>query len=117
MSPKNPGPCVIEGCGSQGPFRKFTENAKNNSIIYKTHETYNYLQINDQLCQSHYLLIVEPYRGRDADSTDDIEANFDYWSDIKVKRHEDNVTLSNEDFALLPEAKREKEELVIREGN
>ncbi|CAJ0755902.1 9325_t:CDS:2 [Entrophospora sp. SA101] len=110
MSPKNPGPCVIEGCGSQGPFRKFTENAKNNSIIYKTHETYNYLQINDQLCQSHYLLIVEPYRGRDAgkkrrseeldviyivedvelfhileDSTDDIEANFDYWSDIKVK--------------------------------
>ncbi|CAJ0753147.1 241_t:CDS:2 [Entrophospora sp. SA101] len=60
MSPKNPGPCVIEGCGSQGPFRKFTENAKNNSIIYKTHETYNYLQINE-FGNVREPLIIEKY--------------------------------------------------------
>lgn len=63
MPLKNPGPCVVKGCESHGPFRKFTENAKNNSIRYRTCETYNYIQLNDQLCQTHYLLVAEPYRG------------------------------------------------------
>ena len=63
MLPKNLGTCVIvEGCESHAPFRKFTETAKNNAIINETYKTYSYLQVDDQLCQSHYLSIVVPYR-------------------------------------------------------
>src|SRR5437773_589817 len=63
MLPKNLGPCVIvEGCESHAPFRKFTETAKNNAIINETYKTYSYLQVDDQLCQSHYLSIVVPYK-------------------------------------------------------
>ena len=63
MLPKNLGPCVIvEGCESHAPFRKFTETAKNNAIINETYKTYSYLQVDDQLCQPHYLSIVVPYR-------------------------------------------------------
>ncbi|CAJ0767697.1 20881_t:CDS:2, partial [Entrophospora sp. SA101] len=85
MSPKNPGPCVIEGCGSQEPYRGRDAGKKRRS------EELDVIYIVEDVELFHIL----------EDSTDDIEANFDYWSDIKVKRHEDNVTLSNEDFALL----------------
>ncbi|CAJ0756986.1 13443_t:CDS:2 [Entrophospora sp. SA101] len=61
--PKIHGPCVLEGCESHDPFRKFTEAAKCSSIINKTYETYNYLQVGDQLCHLHYLSIVVPDRG------------------------------------------------------
>ena len=53
MLPKNLDPCVI--VESHAPFRKF-------AIINETYKTYSYLQVDDQLCQSHYLSIVVPYR-------------------------------------------------------
>ena len=123
---KNFGPCVVEGCESHGPFRAFTEFSKTKAIINKTHEAYNYLQVGDQLCHSHYLLIVEPNRGNPdkkqrseeleevkddhkefelshilENSTDNIEINFDHWSDIYISYHENEVFLSNENFNVL----------------
>src|SRR5688500_5354188 len=34
-------------------------------------------------------------------SSDNVEENFDYWSDININNHEDKVSLSNENFDIL----------------
>ena|SRR5687768_5157496 len=34
-------------------------------------------------------------------SSDNVEENFDYWSDININNHKDKVSLSNENFDLL----------------
>src|SRR5688572_24525049 len=110
-------------------FRTFTEDSKNKAIKHKTYEDYNYLKIGDQLCHPHYLSIVVPNRGNDKkrrsgdfgeifivddddstefklshileNSSDNVEENFDYWSDININNHKDKVSLSNENFDLL----------------
>ena len=62
----NNGPCKVKDCDKNDPniykFRKFTQLSKEKAIKTNTYQNYNYLQINDQLCFSHYLSIVEANR-------------------------------------------------------
>ncbi|CAJ0752416.1 18791_t:CDS:2 [Entrophospora sp. SA101] len=86
--PKNHGPCVLEGCESHGPFRKFTEAAKCREFgeIHIVENDYMKVEL------SHIL----------ENSTDDIDVNFDYWSDININYHEDGKkSLSKESFDIL----------------
>jgi hypothetical protein len=64
----NNGPCKVNGYDKNDPnkykFKGFTEYAKTKAISADTYQNYNYLQIGDQLCLSHYLSIVEADRNR-----------------------------------------------------
>jgi hypothetical protein len=63
---RNLGPCKIENCENQDPniirFRTFTEIAKQKIITNGLYDVYTYLEIGDQLCQYHYMSIVEADR-------------------------------------------------------
>src|SRR6266542_4258488 len=98
MLPKNLGPCVIvEGCESHAPFRKFTETAKNNAIINETYKTYSYLQVDDQLCQSHYLSIVEEVLVKSKDQENLEKSTL---LKIKIKKNEYHFTTLNKNVEL-----------------
>ena len=61
--PKNLGPCNVLNCEAKDVlFRRFTKYGLSNAIGDSTYNDYNYLQINDQLCPQHYLLIVQSKR-------------------------------------------------------
>src|SRR5437870_4224158 len=131
----NNGPCKVRGCDKNDPdkykFKKFTEYAKKKAISADTFRNYNYLQINDQICYSHYLSIVEADRNRNKNkkrkldefgivhiedddgctefglshflenSNNNNELNFVHWSNINVKYYDDKVSLSKDNFDLL----------------
>ena len=64
----NNGPCKVKDCNNNDSnkhkFRKFTQLSKEKAIRTNTYQNYNYLQIGDQFCFSHYLLIVEADRNK-----------------------------------------------------
>jgi len=130
----NSGPCKVNGCDKNDPtkykFKRFTEYAKTKAIRADTYQNYNYLQIGDQLCLSHYLSIVEADRNKknknkkrkleefdeiyieDDDHTEfglsyflensnDNKLNFNHWSNVNVKYYDDEVSLSKNNFDLL----------------
>ena len=130
----NSGPCKVNGCDKNDPtkykFKRFTEYAKTKVIRADTYQNYNYLQIGDQLCLSHYLSIVEADRNKknknkkrkleefdeiyieDDDHTEfglsyflensnDNKLNFNHWSNVNVKYYDDEVSLSKNNFDLL----------------
>ncbi|RIB15013.1 hypothetical protein C2G38_2193431 [Gigaspora rosea] len=72
MPPKlNKGPCNVRDCNNNtSHYYKFTENAFQKSKEKNTFDNYNYLSINDQLCDTHYLIIVEPDRHNKRKSVD-----------------------------------------------
>ncbi|CAG8781352.1 2964_t:CDS:1, partial [Gigaspora rosea] len=72
MPPKlNKGPCNVRDCNNNAScYYKFTENAFQKSKEKNTFDIYNYLSINDQLCDTHYLIIVEPDRHNKRKSVD-----------------------------------------------
>jgi len=127
--------CKVKDCNNNDSnkhkFKKFTQLSKENAIRTNTYQNYNYLQIGDQLCFSHYLLIVEADRNKnkkrkseefneinirnDDDNTEFIEfdlsyflntnnndkLNFNYWFNINIKYYDDKIILSKNDFDLL----------------
>ncbi|CAG8484934.1 5430_t:CDS:2 [Ambispora gerdemannii] len=65
MGIRNTGPCSVLNCDKETiKFRRFTPLAYKKSIEKHTFGSYSYLQIGQQLCQKHYLCIVEPDRSR-----------------------------------------------------
>src|ERR1044071_10137905 len=64
----NNGPCKVKDCNNNDSnkhkFRKFTQLSKEKAIRTNTYQNYNYLQIGDQFCFSHYLLIIEADRNK-----------------------------------------------------
>src|SRR2546423_14333833 len=105
---RNLGPCKIENCENQDPntirFRTFTNFAKTKVRNNGLHDIYSYLEIGDQLCQYHYMLIIEADRNDNKkrsvgfekdyiievqlsdllkDPIDD-DINFNYWSGINI---------------------------------
>nr|CAG8476011.1 14333_t:CDS:2 [Entrophospora candida] len=100
--PKNLGPCNVLNCEAKDVlFRRFTEHGLSNAIRDSTYNDYNYLQINDQLCPQHYLLIVQSKRNplnqkrksRDFENDNLIEDNLITNDDII----EDNL-IANDDI-------------------
>ena len=111
---RNLGPCKIENCENQDPntirFRTFTNFAKTKVRNNGLHDIYSYLEIGDQLCQYHYMLIIEADRndnkkrrsvGSEKDNIEkdyiievqlsdllkdpiDDDINFNYWSGINI---------------------------------
>jgi hypothetical protein len=130
---RNLGPCKIKNCENQNPhiirFRTFTEIAKNKVLKNELYDIYNYLEIGDQLCQYHYMLIVEAGRNDnnnkkrkpgefekvdiEKDYTTEVQLsdllknpidddiNFNYWSTININIYENEVSLSNDSFDIL----------------
>jgi hypothetical protein len=60
--PKNLGPCIMSGCDNPAPYRKLQtktiEKIRNKDLENK----YYFLEEGDQLCNRHYMKIVEPDR-------------------------------------------------------
>ncbi|RIB30423.1 hypothetical protein C2G38_2152734 [Gigaspora rosea] len=82
---ENKGPCKVKDCNNDDitHYYKFTTYAKK-SIDKNTFDEYNYLEINDQLCDMHYLKIVEPDR-----------------NNITIDIVNDEVILNKDDFTKL----------------
>ncbi|CAG8604915.1 7883_t:CDS:2 [Gigaspora rosea] len=56
----NQGPCSIYNCNKESTiFRSLTDNAFAKSLATGTLQQYSYLQINQQICNAHYMEIVE----------------------------------------------------------
>jgi hypothetical protein len=112
----NNGPCKVKGCDKNDPdkykFKKFTEYAKRKAISADTFPNYNYLQIDDQLCYSHYLSIVETSRNKNNNKKRKFEEfniirhiedddhklfcfNIDDYHSIHSYRNPDTTTLSS----------------------
>ena len=111
MTRKNSGPCVIHGCTTQnGRFRTFTELAYQKTLKKDTFHNFQYLCIGNQLCDKHYLTIIEPDRN-DRTRT---EMSFNNiltmstsqneqvnWEDIKIIVSENTVSLLKKNFQRL----------------
>jgi hypothetical protein len=54
--------CQVLDCGSNKNIRTFTHGAKKKSEEKGTFSMYSYLNVDDKICQQHYLIIVEPDR-------------------------------------------------------
>jgi hypothetical protein len=147
---RNLGPCKIKNCENQNPhiirFRTFTEIAKNKVLKNELYDIYNYLEIGDQLCQYHYMLIVEASRNDnnnkkrkpsefekvniEKDYTTEVQLsdllknpidddiNFNYWSTININIYENEVSLSNDSFdILINKIKKSQKKIIEYEVN
>ncbi|CAG8764537.1 21541_t:CDS:2 [Dentiscutata erythropus] len=56
----NQGPCSIHNCDKESTiFRSLTDNAFAKALATGTLQQYSYLQIDQQICNAHYMEIVE----------------------------------------------------------
>ncbi|RIB01868.1 hypothetical protein C2G38_2229423 [Gigaspora rosea] len=113
MPRENKGPCKVINCNhNANRYNKFTENALQKSKEKHTFDDYNYLELNDQLCDAHYLKIVEPDRHNKRKSADFEDKKIyeiftvsetieDEWKNITINIFDDQVILNKNDFAKL----------------
>ncbi|CAG8622383.1 6891_t:CDS:2 [Cetraspora pellucida] len=110
---QNKGPCKVRNYNNiTNHYRKFTAKAIEKLKEKNTFDDYNYLELNDQLCDAHYLKIVEPDRGNKK-SMDFIANKKIYeiftisetidneWKNIIIDISNDQVILNKDDFAKL----------------
>ncbi|CAG8729690.1 17800_t:CDS:2 [Dentiscutata erythropus] len=56
----NQGPCSIYNCNKESTrFKSLTDNAFAKALAAKSLQQYSYLQIDQQICNAHYMEIVE----------------------------------------------------------
>ena len=109
--------CQVLDCGSNKNIRTFTHGAKKKSEEKGTFSMYSYLNIDDKICQKHYLIIVEPDRNIKKKTSsnfyqinlsnllknknDNSSNSFENWSDIKIDMVNDKPNLTKDNFDLL----------------
>jgi len=110
--------CQVLDCGSNKNIRTFTHGAKKKSEEKGTFSMYSYLNVDDKICQQHYLIIVEPDRNIKKkksssnfyqtnlsnllkNKNDNSSNSFENWSDIKVDMMNDKPNLTKDNFDLL----------------
>ncbi len=101
MTTKNLGPCNVLNCEAKDvKFRRFTKYGSKNAKNHGTYEDYNYLEINDQLCPKHYLLIVQSKRNK---SNNQKRKSWDFEDDNNIIEIDDimeDVDTNNTEFKL-----------------
>ncbi|CAG8644281.1 4715_t:CDS:2, partial [Dentiscutata heterogama] len=99
---QNKGPCKVKDCNhNANRYYKFTAKAIEKSKKKNTFDDYNYLILNNQLYDAHYLRIVEPDRGNKKKLTDFVASKKIYEKDIIIDISDDQVTLNKNDFIKL----------------
>src|SRR6185369_8480505 len=109
--------CQVLDCGSNKNIRTFTHGAKKKSEEKGTFSMYSYLNIDDKICQKHYLIIVEPDRNIKKKTSspnfyqislsnllknkNNSSNSFENWSDIKIDMVNDKPNLTKDNFDLL----------------
>ncbi|CAI2172699.1 2224_t:CDS:1, partial [Funneliformis geosporum] len=83
----NNSPCKVKDCDKNDPkkykFRKFTQSSKAKTIKTNAYQNYSYLQIDNQLCFSHYLTIVE------ADRNKNKKRKLEEFNEINIRNDDD----------------------------
>ncbi|RIB14299.1 hypothetical protein C2G38_2195549 [Gigaspora rosea] len=94
----NQGPCSIYNCNKESArFRSLTDNAFAKALATGTLQQYSYLQLDQQICNAHYIEIPNNFKKMLEESDSDLVGFFNEiynYHNIHEKRRPDDTNLS-----------------------